>query len=98
MPIHVIEHPIYECFGCGETYTREEIEEAGGFRPDCDDLCPSCGEDAPICLIGGEDWKYHISCKDAGRMMAKAFPEMDDFVTQMKDAGRGHLVRGKEAE
>ena len=101
MPIHIIEPTTYECFNCGNTWTKEQLEELGCLAPDHTYECPSCGEDSPICVVGSEEWHelareeiYQQAIRaevQSERKVAKAYPALFDselYEREMRDAGR----------
>jgi len=94
MSIHVKEPVMYECFSCGNVWTEDQLHDQGCLSPDRECYCPSCGDDAPICKVGSEEWNYHMSCMSSGlsqAQIAKAYPALFDrqiYEREMAEAGR----------
>ena len=94
MPIHIIE---VVCQACGNEWTKKRYEE---LRPvdASDGYCPSCGEDGDV--MDERELDYQQKIMDEVRSdlaIAKAYPALFDdgmYAGQMRDAGRGHLLRG----
>ena len=82
------------CQACGNGWTKDRYMELLPIDAS-DGWCPSCGESGDV-----EDDEYQQAIIREVRSemkIAKAYPALFDdgmYAEQMRDAGRGHLLRG----